>query len=138
MQEILIVMKRAMENASIQVDSYAVPSVQKGSEIEPSQPKEGQKQKCREPSPIRYPLGKPATKENPTVVLKRNNKAKDPRAVHFDLLKGKGPQGIGFPREKLAPKIEEIEGACPYIKSQENQRVLPEGILYRSKIEAQC
>uniref|UniRef100_A0A803PYY7 Retrotransposon gag domain-containing protein n=1 Tax=Cannabis sativa TaxID=3483 RepID=A0A803PYY7_CANSA len=65
MQEILIAMKKAMENASIHVYPTGVPSVHEMTGEGPSQPVGSQKQKDREPSPIRV-----------MTILRVNNDAK--------------------------------------------------------------
>uniref|UniRef100_A0A803NRA2 Uncharacterized protein n=1 Tax=Cannabis sativa TaxID=3483 RepID=A0A803NRA2_CANSA len=86
--------------------------------------REGQKQKNREPSLIMYPTKRPTPKGNSTAAFEKNKKAQDQRKVRSDLPKGKVPQGVSFPKRKLAPKLWRSEEHI-YASRYEKKRGLP-------------
>jgi hypothetical protein len=100
MQEVMLAMQKAMEAAGIHVHPKAIPAGL-GKEPEESSPS-AQKQKSREPSPIRYP-SEGNQKKNPTSTPRKKKKVQDPRKVRSDFPKGKGPHRGKLQRGSLSP-----------------------------------
>lgn len=109
MQEVMLAMQKAMEAAGIHLHPKAI-SAGLGKEPEESSPST-QKQKSREPSPIRYPA-EGNQKKNPTSTPGKKKKVQDP---------GKVRRGANSKKGVLALRIERTEKAFPCTKSPEGE-----------------
>ncbi|KAM6569708.1 hypothetical protein CsatB_017693 [Cannabis sativa] len=103
-QEVMLAMQNAMEAAGIHVHPKSI-LAGLGKEPEESSPST-QKQKSREPSPIRYPA-EGNQKKNPTSTPGKKKKVQDPRKVRSDFPKGKGPQRGKLQKGSLGPQDRE-------------------------------